>query len=105
MCSFFLVTGNRQSLLVMPDIKTLGILTFTCTTIEMKETDGPENGKTNISQEIDATGQYYTNTDNVSKFENEDKPMVADNDNYNIKYFPPGPNSDNNKRVSTEITQ
>ena len=31
--------------------------------------------------------------------------MVTDNDNNNIKYFLPGPNSDSDKRVSAEITQ
>ena len=36
-----------------------------------------------MSQEIDATEKYYT--DNISKFENEGKPMVTDNDNNNIK--------------------
>ena len=41
-------------------------------------------------------------TDNISKFEN-DKPMVADNNN--IKYFLPGPNSKIDKRMSTKITQ
>ena len=58
-----------------------------------------------MSQEIDASQRCYTNTDNVSKVKNEDKPMVTDNDNDNIKYFLPGPNSNNGKRVSVEITQ
>ena len=61
----------------------------------MKEIDGPGNCKTHMSQEIDATEQHYTNTDNISKFENEDKPMVTDNDDNNIKYFLPGSNSNN----------
>ena len=55
------------------------------------------------TREIDTTEDYYTNTDNISKFENGDKPMVTENDNNNIKYFLPGPNSNNKKRVSTEI--
>ena len=104
MCSFFLVPRNKQ-LLGMPDIETLGILTINCNTMEMKEADGPENCKTNMSQEIEATEQYYTNTDNISKFENEDKPVVTDNDKYYIKYFLPGPHSDNDKRVHAEITK
>ena len=37
-----------------------------------------------------------TNPDG-SKIEIEDKPMVNDTDNNNIKYFLPGPNSDTNK--------
>ena len=88
----------------MPDIKTLGILTINCSTIEMKEADGPENYKTNTSQKIDATEEYYTNMDNVSKFENIDKPVVTDNDNNNIKYLLQGSNSNNNKKVSAEST-
>ena len=36
----------------MPDINTLGILTINCSTIEMKEADGPENCKTNTSQKL-----------------------------------------------------
>ena len=44
-----------------------------------------------------------TNTERISKFENKEKPMVADNDSLN--YFLPGPNGDNNKRLSAEITQ
>ena len=71
----------------MIEIETLGILTINCNTIEMKEADGPENCKTNMSQEIDATEEYCTNTDNILKFRNEDKPMVTDNDNNKHKVF------------------
>ena len=42
---------------------------------------------------------------NVSKFENKDKPMVTDNDNNNMKYFLPGPNSNNDKKVTALTTQ
>ena len=41
--------------------------------------------------------------DRISKCENEDKPTVTDNDN--IEYFIPGPNSNIDKKASTEITQ
>ena len=60
MCSFFVVPGNGQHLLGMPNIKTIGILTVNCNTIEMKEADSSGNYKTNTSQEIDTTGEYYT---------------------------------------------
>ena len=53
-----------------------------------------------MSQEIDAIGKCYTNTDNVSEFENEDKAMVTDNVSNAIKCFLPSPSSDNDKRVS-----
>ena len=105
MCSFLVVPRNRQPLLGMPDIETLGILTINCNTIEMKEADGPESCKTNMSREIYMTEKCYTNTQNMSDFGNEDKPMVTDNDSNNIKYFLPGPNSDSDQRVIAEITQ
>ena len=105
MCNFFVVSRNRQHLIGMPDIETVDILTINCNTIQMKKAESPENCKTNMSQKIDATEEYYTNTDNISKFEDEEKPMVTDNGNNNIEYFLPGPNSDNDKRVRAEITK
>ena len=53
MCSFFVVPGNRQPLLGMPDIKTLGILTINFNTVETKEANGHENCQTR--QEMDTT--------------------------------------------------
>ena len=85
--------------------ETLGILTINCDTIETKETDSPESCKRNTSQEIDATDEYYINTDNITKFENEDKPMLTDNDSNTVKYFLPGPNSNSDEKASAEITQ
>ena len=64
-CSFFVLPGNRQPLLGMPDIKTLGILTINCNIIEMLEADGPKKCKTNTSQEIGATDMCYTNTEHI----------------------------------------
>ena len=40
-----------------------------------------------------------------SKFDNKDKPMFIDKEPNTINYFLPGPNVDNDKRVSVEITQ
>ena len=56
-----------------------------------------------MSQEIDATEKCYT--DSVSNFDNEDKPTVTDNDSNTIKYFLPGPNSNNDKKMNTDITE
>ena len=56
-----------------------------------------------MRQETGATEKCCTNTDSIFKFENKDKAMVTDNDN--IEYFLPGPNSNIDKKVSTEITQ
>ena len=55
MCSFFVVPGNRQSLLGMPEITTLGILTINCSTIELQGADRPENCRANTRQEVDTT--------------------------------------------------
>ena len=57
MHSFFVVPGNGQPLLGIPDIKTLGILTIDCKPIESKEADGLENCKTNMRQEINCNGK------------------------------------------------
>ena len=70
MYSVFVGPRNRQPLLGMPDIETLDIMTITCNTMEMKEADGPENCKTSMSQETEASEENYTHTDNISKFEN-----------------------------------
>ena len=104
MCSFFVILGNRKPLLGIPYIKTLGIVTINCDTIESKEADNPEKSKTNMRQEINATEKHYTNTDG-SKFEIEDMPAVSDNKNNSMQYFLPGPNSDADKKVGDEITQ
>ena len=61
MCSFFVVPRKRQPSLGMPGFKTLGILTINCNTIDTKEADVPENCKANMSEEIDAIEEYYTN--------------------------------------------
>ena len=45
----------------MPDIKTLGILTINCNTIDVKEVDGTENFKTkNTHNSQDQTSKQHT---------------------------------------------
>ena len=99
MSRFFVVPGNRQPLLGMTDIETLGILTVNCNAIEMKDADSPGNCQAHMNQEIDVTEEYYTNTDNVSKFEmkiwQQSLVMIII-----TKYFLPDPNSDNDKKES-----
>ena len=51
------------------------------------------------------TGKSYTSIDTISKFKNEDKPMVIDKEPNTINCFLPGLNQDNDKRVSAEIRQ
>ena len=50
MCSFFVVPGNGQTLLGIPDIKTLGILTINYNTIATKQADEAEKHKTNTAK-------------------------------------------------------
>ena len=117
-CSFFVDDGNRYTLLGMPDIETLGILSINCSTTYTKDVYEAEKCRANtanrqvsiseqqymnMKQQAYTPEKYYTNTDTKSKFENKDKPMVTDNDK--IYYFLPGPNWDNDKTAGTEIIQ
>ena len=60
---------------------------------------------TNMMQEVDRDEECYANTDSISKFDNEEKPMAIHKEPNTINYFLPGPNQDNDKRASAEITQ
>ena len=55
-------------------------------------------------QETGRPEKCYRNTDSISKSSSKDKPMVTDNENNTINYFLPGPNQDNDKKASGEIT-
>ena len=96
------------------------IITVNCNTIVTHGADSTDNwstntaicqtsGKmkhyTNIMQEADRAEKRYSNTDSISKFENKDKPMVSDKEPNTTNYILPGPNRDNDKRVSDETTQ
>ena len=93
MCKFSAVPGNGQALLGMPDIFTLNITLLTCNTTNTQETVRVNNCSTNTAicqgsrheqhytntmQEADRAEKCYANTDNMSKFDNKDKPMVID---------------------------
>ena len=56
-------------------------------------------------QDVDKAKKSYANIDAISKFKNKDKPMVIDKEPNTISYFISGPNQDNNRRVSAELTQ
>ena len=58
-----------------------------------------------MMQEADRAEKYYANTGSLSNFENKDKETVIDKESNTINYFLPGPNQDNDKRVSAENTQ
>ena len=48
-----------------------------------------------MMQEAERAKKCYANTDNISKFDNKDKPMVIDKEPDTINYFLPGLNQDN----------
>ena len=58
-----------------------------------------------MMQEADKAKKCYANIDSISKFNNKDKPMVIDKEPNIINYYLLGPNQDNDRRVSAEITQ
>ena len=49
MCKFFVVPGNRQALLGMPDIDRLNIMKINCNTIGTHRNDSADNYSTNTS--------------------------------------------------------
>ena len=119
-CKFFVLTGNGKALLGMPHIDILNIIQINCNTIDIQETDTANNCSTNTAichgsrheqhytnmmQEADRAEKWYVNTDSISNFDNKEKPTVTDKECNTINYFLPGPNQDNDKRVSAEITQ
>ena len=120
MCKFFVVQGNGPALLGMPDIDMLNIIHMNCNRIDTQETDRANNCSTNATihqdsghrqnytimmQEADRGEKCYANTDNILKCGNKERPTVFDKEPNMINYFLPGPNQDNDKGVSAEITQ
>ena len=105
---------NGQALLGMPDMDTLNNIQMNCNTKHTQETDRASNCSTNTAicqgsrheqhytnmlQEAEWAKKYYANTDSLSKFDSKDKSAVTDKGT-NTNNFLPGPNQDNNKRVS-----
>ena len=102
----------------MPNIKILDILIINCNTIGTQEADqstkcntNTDNGQgsvveqlyTDPRQEADRPEKCYTDKGSSnSKCINIDKPVGNNN---KINHFHPGPNQENDKKVSTEITQ
>ena len=103
----------------MPYTDTLKIININCNTIDIHGTDSADNCSentvifqssrhvqyyTNIMQEDDRAEKCYKNTGNISELENKEKPMIIEKEPNTINYFLPGPNQDNDKRVSAKIT-
>ena len=54
---FCVVPENRQALPGIPDVKTIGILTNICNTIDTKEVDEAEIHRTNTANSQDSTSE------------------------------------------------
>ena len=87
MCKIFVVPGNRQALLGMPDIDTLHTKHINSNTIDTQGTNRANNCSTNTAicqasrheqhytnmiQEADRTEKCYANTDSISKIDKKD---------------------------------
>ena len=120
MYKFFVVPGNRQALLGLPDINMMNIMHINCNAMGAQETDRANNcctntaiyqdsrhewNYTNLMQEADKVEECNANRDSISKFDDKDKPVVIDKEPNTINYFIQGPNQDNDTRVSAKITQ
>ena len=92
MCKFFVVSGNMQALLVMPDIDTEHYI-YKQQLSRKQETDRsnncstntaicqdsrPEHHHTNMMEEAYRVKKCSANTDSISEFDNKDNPMVID---------------------------
>ena len=107
-------------ILGMPYIDTLNIININMNTIDTRDGSGAKNllyrkdhfpehmAQTTICKHDAGNGQNQEmlyNTDSISKLDNTDKPMVKNKLSNTILYFLPGPNYDNDKRPSAEITE
>ena len=94
---FFVVPGNGQPLLGMPDIETLGVLTVICNTIDMQVKNeqiysGVEIGwqRTNKTWEGGQPEKYNVNIAIIWNLNSNDNPVIIDDNNGKTKYFIPG---------------
>ena len=112
-CQFFVVSGNGQALLGMPDTDALNIIKTNIDSVDaevMKNKEFHANTKTiqgsNTKQEKDGGGRCCTNTDSSSKSANNStKSMVKTNPDKAKNYFLAGPKCDSDTKKSAETTQ
>ena len=112
-CEFFVVPGNDQVLLGMPDTATLNIINVTIDSIEAEDTQ-KENCNTSISdakmsnvkQETYGTNRSCTNTDkDLKNTNNVNRSDSNTNTNTLTNYFLTSPNIEIDKKKSTKLTQ
>ena len=111
-CRFFVVPRNGQALLGMPDIDGLNIIKLNIHTVGAEQTRGSDNCCANMhpiqrddpKQETVKAEKYCTNTDSISKSNNEIKPMFKNRLSEAIEYFLSEPSYDSDKKRSAETT-
>ena len=109
-CEFFVVLGNGQALLGMPDTATLKIININIDSLEAEDTQKDncidDTKVSNAKQEIHWAGKCCTNTDGTFKT-NNNRDVSTSNTNTNMptKYFLACSNIETDKRKSAELTQ
>ena len=112
-CEFFVVLGNGQVLLGMPDTAALKIININIDSLDAEDTQ-KDNSNTNIDatkvsnvkQEIHGTRKCCTNMDGFFKTTNNSNgSTLKTNANTLTKYFLSCPNIETDKRKGAELTQ
>ena len=99
---FFVVPGNGQVLLRMPDTAALNIISLNIDSIQAEVAEC----KTNIKQEMHAVAKGCTNTDaGINTQQDENGPIDQNNSNKSINYFFSLTNIDTDKRKSIAMMQ
>ena len=112
-CHFFLVLGNGQALLGMPDTDALQICNINIDSIGAEDARNTKNNiNTDATQESNANQDRYiavkccANTTSISKSTNNRNRSTANtNTNTPAKYFLLCPKYETDKRKSAELTQ
>ena len=101
-CAFFVVPGNGQALIWMPDIAALQLISINIDSIQVEMAEY----KTNIEQETHVEERGYTNIDADSKTKQGTNGQNDQNNaNRSINYFFLSSNVEADKRKSSEIMQ
>ena len=104
-CIYFVVPGNGQALLGMPDTAALNIINLNIDSIQLEIA----NCKTNREQEMHTMAEGCTNTDaeeiNKQDANGQNDQNISNNSNNSVNYFLSSSNIMADKRQSSEMTQ
>ena len=106
---FFVVPGNGQALLGMPDTAALELINVNIDSIQAEVTEHKTNTgkmmKSNITQETQEVRKGCTNTDAESKIKHSTNCQNDQDNVYKVNnYFLSSPNVEADKRKSIELT-